>query len=141
MADMDTLRSSQARIYFRMQDLRDRYAFLCDFIVSHDVTHNDLIALVKHQIKFEEYHLELFDSLMEVLMRDRAAINEFRKNNPELYPEDCKELYFKLHEAYKEAHILDNIARCEKWVKNREIMFRKARPFKEDDIDDDPPFT
>lgn len=139
---LEHLRINQARVYFRMQEHRDRYEFLCNFIVTRDLSHDDLLTIVNHQIKFERYHLEAFEALLEVLVSDKSMMDAFRKGFPEVYPSDCKEVYFKLHNAYKEEQAAKKIAQYKKWAENRERMFKNSRPkdTEEDDGEDDPPF-
>jgi hypothetical protein len=127
MSNIEHLRKRQALLYFKMQENKDRYEFFSNFLLSCDLSHNDLLVLTKHQIKITNYYLESFVSFLNVLISDSERMYELERRNPELYPRGCRDIYFEMHEAYKQEQAKKREVRWKMWARERDRNFKAPR--------------
>lgn len=53
-------------------------------------------------------------------------MNYFSKSHPELYPRNSREIYFKMHEAYKEEYAKKRDAYWNEWTEQREKILKDS---------------
>lgn len=126
MATIDQLKNKQSILYIKMKERKDRYEFFSNFLISCDLSNEDLLSLVKHQIKSDKYHIECLYALLTTITSDRKRMNYFSKSHPELYPRNSREIYFKMHEAYKEEYAKKRDAYWNEWTEQREKILKDS---------------